>query len=200
MRNLPLVVAAFGFLKDVSKILSSELYSLIQGERVRLVDHTGYVRKNITGASSNFDIIDSETEAIKGVSTIKGQRLRKNEAHIITQLAVGYGSIDNAGNEGAAQYGHTNIAALRNANLVISQNNREVLNLPLADLIRPNGDDMNSSDQYYKLSAFAYLVDDEDFEMQVIFPNGVAMPAVVGSANHYLEVMWKGFKTIKNLI
>ncbi|WP_282080877.1 hypothetical protein [Aquimarina algiphila] len=197
--NLALINMAWAFVTSVAGILSSELQQLISSNRVRLTDHTVFVRKNITGASSNFDVIDATTEKIDGVSSIKGTRLTKNQAVIFSQIAIGYAEAA-PNSEGSAQYGNTDIGALRNALFVITQNNREVLSLPVADLLRPTGNGLNSSDQYYKLGGLAYLVDDEEMDWQIKFPAGVAMPAPVTAGNaHYFEVFLKGFKTIKNV-
>ncbi|WP_271770443.1 hypothetical protein [Aquimarina algiphila] len=196
--NLALINMAWAFVTSVAGILSSELQQLISSNRVRLTDHTVFVRKNITGASSNFDVIDATTEKIDGVSSIKGTRLTKNQAVIFSQIALGYAQ-DDPNMEGAAEYGNTHIGALRNALFVITQNNREVVSLPVADLLRPKGTGLNSSEQYYKLGGLAYLVDDEEMDWQIKFPAGVAMPAPAAGKEHYLEVFLKGFKTIKNV-
>ncbi|GAA4274968.1 hypothetical protein U6A24_12650 [Aquimarina gracilis] len=198
LKNLSLITLAWTFLKSVSAILSSELQGLIEQQRVRLTDHTIFVRKNITGASSNFDVIDATTEKIDGVSSIKGTRLTKNQAVVFSQIALGYAEAD-PNKEGGATYGSTNIAALRNATFVITQNNREVVSIPVADLLRPSGTSLSSSEKYYKLGGLAFLVDDEEMEWQLKFPAGESMPAPAAGKAHYLEVFIKGFKTIKNI-
>jgi len=198
LRNLSLITMAWSFLQDVKAILSSELQQLLDQSRVRLTDHTIFVRKNITGASSNFDVIDATTEKIDGVSSIKGTRLTKNQAVVFSQISLGYATAD-PNKEGGGAYGSTDIAALRNATFVITQNNREVVSIPVADLLRPRGASLSSSEKYYKLGGFAYLVDDEEMEWQLKFPSGEAMPAPADGKAHYLEVFIKGFKTIKNI-
>jgi len=196
--NLSTISVASEFLEDISPILGAELQQLIAAQRVRLTDHTVFVRKNITGASSNFDVIDATTEKIDGVSSIKGTRLTKNQAVIFSEIALGYAEGD-PNQEGGVTYRDSNIAALRNAMFVITQNNREVLSIPVADLLRPAGTSLNASDKYYKLGGLGFLVDDEEMDWQLKFPAGVAMPAPATGKQHYLEVFIKGFKTIKNI-
>ncbi|WP_271765944.1 hypothetical protein [Aquimarina algiphila] len=196
--NKSSLLTAWSFITSIAAILSSELQQLLGNGRVRLTDHTVFVRKNITGGSSNFDVIDATTEKIDGVSSIKGTRLTKNQAVVFSEIALGYG-LDDPNKEGAVKYGNTDIPALRNATFVIIQNNREVISLPVADLLRPTGNGLNASDKYYDLGALAYLVDDEEMEWQIKFPAGVAMPAPATGKAHYLEVFLKGFKTIKNV-
>ncbi len=196
--NKSLILNAFTFLTEAAKILSAELQQLIANNNIRLTDHTVFVRKNITGASSNFDIIDATTEKIDGVSSIKGTRLTKNQAVVFSEIALGYAEAD-PNKEGGANYGPSSIAALRNANLVITQNTREVLNLPVADLLRPVGTSLSNAEKYYQLGGFAFLVDDEEMKWQLQFPSGESMPAPATDKQHYLEVFIKGFKTIKNI-
>ncbi|WP_281990519.1 hypothetical protein [Aquimarina aggregata] len=196
--NLSLILMAWNFLKNASVGFSTDLQGLINSGNVRLNDHTIFVRKNITGASSNFDVIDATTEKIDGVSSIKGTRLTKNQAVVFSQISLGYAEGD-ANQEGNVPYGNTRIAALRNALFVITQNGREVLSVPVADLLRPSGASMNASDKYYELGGFSFIVDDEDMEWQLKFPAGVSMPAPSTDKEHYLEVFLKGFKTIKNI-
>ncbi len=198
MRNLEPILTSWNFLNDVSPTLSSELQQLVQNQSVRLIDHTIVVRKNITGASSTFPVINATTKSIEGISTIDGAQLTKNQAVVFDQIALGYG-LGDENQEGAVKYRNTDIAALRNASFVIKQNNREVLNLPVADLLRPTGNGLNASDQYYSLKGYAFLVDDEEMEWDIKFPAGVAMPAPTTGKFHYLEVFIKGAKTIKNI-
>lgn len=204
MKNREKLLAALGFLFAVANEFSSELASLInpgqgnQEGKARLTRHTVYVRKDITGAGGIFNVIDENTLKVEGVSSLTKTSLPKNQAVIFDKIAIGYalGTVV-LGEEGKVDYGKDKAPAeIRNATLVITQNGREVLELPVADMIK--GDSANNAgDLYHDLEGFHYLVDDQPMEWQLKFPKGVNI--VGGGINSdfrkYLEVRIQGFKT-----
>ena len=200
MKNRSKILAALAFLVAVSNAFSSELANLIRpidGTEIkaRLTRHTVYVRKDATNASSHWTIIDENTKKVDGVSSISETNLPKNHAVIFDKVAIGFAEGDAAGQEGSLDYTSTKApAVLRNAVLVITQNGREVLELPVADMtkvISPT----NNSDYYHDLEGFHYLVDDQPMEWVLRFPNGQTLsPSAAGKFN-YLEVRLQGFKT-----
>ena len=200
MKNRTKIIAALGFLVAVSSAFSAELKNLItppDGSEIksRLTRHTVYVRKNATGASSAWAVIDENTKKIDGVSTVSETKLPKNHAVIFDKIAIGYAKSTAAGEEGAVDYTSTKApAALRNANIVITQNGREVVDLPIADMVKVVSP-TNNEDYYHDLEGFNYLVDDQPMEWTIRFPNGQNLAAVAAGDNHYLEVRIQGFKT-----
>lgn len=198
MKNREKILAAFGFLVAVATAFSSELASLIRSAdgdpKVRLTRHTVYVRKNATNASSTWRIIDENTKKVDGVSTIGENRLPKNQVVVFDKIAVGFAEGDAAGKEGALAYNQEAPSSLRNANLVITQNGREVVDLPVADLIA--GETTHTSgDAYHDLEGFNYLVDDQAMEWNFRFPNGETLAPSAAGKVAYVEVRLQGFKT-----
>lgn len=203
MKNRDKILAALAFLMAVSNSFSGELASLIRpvgngGEiGARLTRHTVFVRKNATNASSAWKIIDENTKKIDGISSISETKLPKNHAVIFDKIAVGFAEGDAAGKEGALDYSVTTPpAVLRNANIVITQNGREVLDLPISDLVK--GQSTNSAgDNYHDLEGFNYLVDDQPMDWVIRFPSGETLaPSAAGKVN-YVEVRLQGFKTTR---
>lgn len=201
MKNRGKLLAALGFLIAVSSAFSNELASHIRPGngndiKVRLTRHTVFVRKDVTGAAGTYDIIDENTKKVNGVSSISETKLPKNQAVVFDKIAIGFaeGSAD-GGQEGALDYGKDKSpAALRNANLVIIQNGREVLDLPVADMVK--GDSSNNpGDLYHDLEGFNYLVDDQPMTWQLKFPDGTSIAAGATGEKKYLEVRIQGFKT-----
>lgn len=199
MKNRSKILAALSFLVAVSSAFSNELATLIRPSdgseiKARLTRHTVYVRKEATGASSTWSIINENTKKVDGVSSISETKLPKNQAVIFDKVAIGFGEGNAVGQEGEIDYSSTKApAVLRNAVLVITQNGREVLELPVADMtkvISPT----NQSDYYHDLEGFHYLVDDQPMEWVLRFPNGKTLSAAAGVFN-YLEVRLQGFKT-----
>ncbi len=200
MKNRSKILAALGFLVAIYSAFSSELASLIAPPdggpiRANLKRHTVYVRKNATNASSAWAIIDENTKKVDGVSSISETKLPKNHAVIFDRVAIGFAEGDAAGLEGALDYSSTKApAVLRNAVLVITQNGREVVELPVADMskvISPT----NQSDYYHDLEGFHYLVDDQPMEWTLRFPNGKSLAPSAAGKENYVEVRLQGFKT-----
>jgi hypothetical protein len=199
MKNREKLLSALAFLFMIAEAsaLSSELNSLITsptGIEARLTRHTVYVRTDASGAASSWNIITENTTKIEGKSSISKQSLPKNQAVIFDKITLGYAQGAAAGKEGAVDYSLVAPPAiLRNAILVITQNGREVLELPVADMVK--GQSSNSSaDNYHDLEGFHYLVDDQPMEWVLKFPNGETFTPVAGKFN-LIELRIQGFKT-----
>lgn len=198
MKNRSKIIAALAYVMSAATAMSNELAQLISGNQIKLSRHTVYIRKDVSDAAGTFNIIDENTLKVDGVSSLSKTSLPKNQAVIFDKIAIGYalGTVT-AGEEGKQAYGTTTVPPeLRNANLVITQNGREVLDLPVADLVK--GQSSNNSDDYYHdLESFNYLVDDAQMEWQFRFPKGVSVvKGGVGNDLHkYVEVRLQGFKT-----
>lgn len=174
MENRGKLLAALGFMIAASAEFSNELASLITGRKVRLTRHTVYVRKDITGAGGIFNVIDENTLKVEGVSSLTKTSLPKNQVHIFDKIAIGFalGTVE-PNEEGKVDYGSAVAPAeIRNATLVITQNGREVLELPVADMVKAQQSN-NANDLYHDLEGFHYLVDDQPMEWQLKFPKGV---------------------------
>lgn|SRR5690606_6728058 len=200
MKNRSKILAALSFLVAVSSAFSNELANLIRPMdgsdiKARLTRHTVYVRTDATNASSSWAIINENTKKVDGVSSISETKLPKNHAVIFDKVAIGFAEGTGVNQEGALDYTSTKApAVLRNAVLVITQNGREVLELPVADMtkvISPT----NNSDYYHDLEGFHYLVDDQPMEWVLRFPNGQALSPSEAGKHNYLEVRLQGFKT-----
>ena len=204
MKNLELFNLALAFLVTLgsNEKLSSDLNARTKTltnpglkSEVNLDPSTFFVRKNITGASSDYDFIDAQTDKIKGVSSIKGTSLPKNEALIFHGVAIGFSTGLTASGIGGQTYNGDAPPALRNASLVIRQNGREVLNEPIANFVKGEAS-TNPGDYFLQLPSFRYLVDDQAMEIKVEFPAGVAMPAPPADNNHFMELRLLGQKTV----
>lgn len=195
MKNREKVLAAIAFLVAVGNNFSNELASLIDLNNVRLTRHTVLVRKNVTNVGGAIRVIDENTKKIDGVSSISETKLPKNHAVIFDKIAIGFAEGTAEDQEGALDYNSTKApAVLRNASIVITQNGREVADLPLADLVKTISPS-NPGDYYHDLEGFNFLVDDQPMEWVLRLPNGqVLAPSAAGKFN-YLEVRLQGFKT-----
>ena len=203
MQNRTKILAAYAFLVSAAQSFSSELASLIGSTTgttgINLKRHTVYVRKNATNASSNWHVVDENTTKIEGVSSFSKTSLPKNQGVVFDKIAVGFAEGDAEGREGALDYTSTKApAVLRNAVLQIRQNNREVIEIPMADLVKTISPG-SPEDYYHDLEGFNYLVDDQPMEWVVKFPQGETLaPSAAGKFN-YLEIRLQGFKTSRKV-
>ena len=205
MNNRKKILAALGFLVAISSAFSNELDSLIkpgnngqgvqQEPKVRLTRHTVFVRKAATDAANTFHIIDENTKKLNGISSISDRKLPKNQAVIFDKIAVGFAEGDADGLEGALDYTSTKApAVLRNASIVITQNGREVMDLPVADMVKVTSP-ASAADYYHDLEGFNYLVDDQPMEWFLRFPDGQSLAPSAAGKKNYIEIRLQGYKT-----
>jgi len=200
MKNLQLFLIAADFLVMLGGAdkLSADLNAKVNNGSVTVDPSTHFVRKDISGASSIYDFIDEQTDKIDGISSIKSTSLPKNQAFIFHGVAVGYSEGTTASGAGAQTYSDDLPAAVRNANLLIRQNGREVLNEPIANFAKGEAT-TRPSDYYFELPSLRYLKDDEAIEIKIVFPKGVALPDAGASNSNYMEVRLLGQKTVAKI-
>lgn len=166
---------------------------LLAGHLV-LRDNTDYIRKEVSAApSGTVPLITGNTRITPGVSTFLGNKLEKSVNQVITHMRIGYAGDEYAGQEAALVYGNNQgsvPAALRSANIIISQDGKMVVKLPVMDFIKPS-DDGNSA--YTELGAFALLKEEQSFGIELEFAEGVAF----GAGKHYVELSLKGMSTFE---
>lgn len=191
------ILAALAFLFVIGNALSNELSQLVNRKDARLTRHTVFVRKEVTNAGGTHKIIDENTKKVDGISSISETKLPKNQAVIFDKIAIGFAEDAAQGKEGALDYTSSKAPAVaRNAQLVITQNGREVVNLPLADLVKTISPG-SPADYYHDLEGFNYLVDDQPMEWNLVLPNGQVLAPGTAGQFVYMEVRLQGFKTIR---
>jgi hypothetical protein len=157
-----------------------------------LRDNTEFIRKEVT-AGGTVKLIDPNTTIKTGVSSFVGNKLDKTINHVITHLRLGYATDEYSGKEAELVYSNEENAvpaALRNANIVITQDGKPVIKLPVMDFIKP-ANDGNSS--FTELSSFALIKEEQPFTIMLEFPDGATM----GAGVHYVEVALKGMATFE---
>lgn len=159
-----------------------------------LRDNTEYIRKEVAAApSGTIKLIDANTNVTAGISTFVGNKLDKSVNHVITHLRLGYATDIAAAKEAAKVYVNdedTVPAGLRSASIIISQDGKPVIKLPVMDFIKP-GKDGNSA--FTELSAFALIKEEQSFSIELEFADGVNL----GADKHYVEVALKGMSTFE---
>jgi len=200
VNNRSKILDSLGYLVLIASAVSTELRSLIGDKKVRLSRHTAFVRKNATGASNTFNLIDENTKAVVGVSSLSERRFPKNQAVIFDKIAIGFAEGDAAGEEGGLDYTSSKApAVLRNASLVLKQNGREVIELPMADLTKTTSPG-SPADYYHALQGFSFFADDQAMEWEIRFPDGKTWEPSAAGKQNYVEVRLQGYKTSRKVV
>jgi hypothetical protein len=194
---------AVAFIKDMAmnlKVFSDELNTKIAEGEITLSKHSHYVCKDIAGAGSGTTkIIDSQTDKLPGISSIKENRLPKNAAHIFNKIKVSYKAAAAGSNLAALAYGSISKPELQNSLLRFSQNNRTLFEIPVANF-GVSQNPQNTTDEYFDFESWLYIRDDEEFDVEVIVPNNLSIAGTAGVAAEVmqaLKVQTLGYVTIR---
>lgn len=180
------------FLTMVGQGLSAQLNGDIRSGKTSLDPQVLDIKKQITGGGT-IDLIDATTQRIDGICSFDKNILQTGRAFVFDQVSIGYKTATTTGKEGALSYNTAAPAELQNALFIITQNGREVLRMPVADLHNLAAG-QNVADQYTTLKSLRYLADDKTITMQLKFPPGVALPDDTTN-KHYIYVRLNGLQT-----
>lgn len=197
MNNKTGILVAIAFLMamaNVADLFGSTLANNIKTGKVKLNTSTLLVRKNISNTGGTHDVIDANTRKEKGVSTLDGNKLN-NEAILFDRVAIGYAKGAEATSAGAQAYGLALPTELRNAFLVIKQNNRIMLHEPIANFT-VKGTPQAPDEYFLELLGWEYISDVDTFDIQIEYPVGVSLDAADAANNHFIEVRLGGAKTV----
>ena len=189
-----LIGIADRFSASLAKLILSVSADGAMNPKITLNPVDLYIKKDITAASSKFPLLDANTKKLRGVVSFDANgRLSQNRGVVFNKIFVGYQTDAAAGKEGELVYNKAVIGALYNADLVITQDGREVLRKNVSSLINV-GTPQAIGDNYAILENLRYLKDDEEVEIDIEFAANVAMP-LAATAYQYIFVKISGFET-----
>jgi hypothetical protein len=195
MKNLAFFTIVLAFLMDIGPRLSAQLKSDVASGRVVLDDQTMEIKKEISGGSI-VQLLDGTSERITGINSFDKDRLKQGRAFIFDQVALNYAThASDSGLEGKIEYNVSPPKELQNAILVISQNGREALRMPVRDVANIETG-QNSQDEYKQLKSLRYLLDDQEVKVELHFPPGVSLDS---SKKHYVYFRANGLQTAKKV-
>lgn len=142
--------------------------------RVALTDKTLYLNVNVKGQGGTISLIDVNTKREVGVTNLDGNRLNAGRDYIIDGVRVLRGTTGSASvkNENYVATGALDVA-LQNAEVRIKQNGNILLDMPISDLFNP----ANTVELFRNISTSPLIVSNMEFEFEVEYPRGVAVPA-----------------------
>ena len=192
MKNLAFFTIALAFLIDIQGRMSEQLQSDIQNLRTRLDDQVLELKKEIVGGGT-IDLLDATDDRIDGINSFDKNTLKTGRAFIFDQISVGYATNSASGLAGNIEYNTKAPKELQNAILIISQEGREVLRMPVRELNNIHTA-TTESEEYKQLKTLRYLKDEATVTVQLKFPPGVALS---DASKHYVYLRLNGVQTTK---
>ncbi|OBQ52870.1 hypothetical protein JJL45_09190 [Tamlana sp. s12] len=159
-----------------------------------LRDNTEFVRAEVPATlAGEKNLLTPNGKKLAGVQTFIGQTLEKAHNQVITHARVAYGNNAASGKEASISYVNDDAAVpagFKNADLIIRQGGKDIINLPVSDFIAPVKDGKSG---YIELSGLALLKEEVPFDVIIDFPIGTDL----GADKHYIEVSLKGMGTFQ---
>jgi hypothetical protein len=188
---------AVAFLLSVIGLLSASLQAAVNSGNFFLDPTDLYIKKQISAASGITRLIDSNTKKLDGICSFDSDgKVDQNRAAIWNRISVKYGLGNDGASPGSIAYTEAVPAQLANADLVITQKGREVLRKSVRSLYA-RGTETEAGADYVDLSSLRLFVDDEDIEINLHFPTGVAMPAAGAGTTGFIYVSIDALTTRK---
>lgn len=195
MNNLAFFTIALTFLSGIATRLSEQLKSDLKASKVVLDDHTLELKKEISGGAT-IDLLDALTENIPGICSFDKDKLKGGRAFIFDKIALNYAThATDAGLEGKIEYITKAPKELQNAVLMIIQDGRTVLSLPIRD-VHNIQTGQASADDYKQLNSLRYLVDERPIEIKIKFAPNVVLD---NTKKHYVYLRMSGLQTTKKV-
>lgn len=187
------------FLESKAGQLNRQTQVDISNAQLKLYDADMYIRTDISGAAGIVELIDETTEKRAGTTNFNANKLPKSVNMVVEALRAGYGTTtDVSGITDPALVKYSNgygavPAALANAELVISLNDKPVLEIPVQRLLAEDANTRTiGTEDAYNLGALQLIKEEEPVSIALRFPKGVSMPAV---DNYFFELHLIGAKT-----
>ena len=188
------------FLSKVSGKLDSETIRRINNGEIKLEEAAHYIRRAITGQGGTNELINNTTVEKNGVVSFDKARLHEGEHLVLKALRLGWASTalaDGTKNPAEVVFSSKKSAAmpaaLRSANLIISQDNKVIFKRSIEDLLADEIKEGGSEDNAYQLKTWKTILAGRAFSIQLEYAEGLNVPA---DANHFFEVRLYGAKTV----
>ncbi|RDC65061.1 hypothetical protein [Adhaeribacter pallidiroseus] len=188
------------FLVAMAGLLPFQTKSDIEAGNAQFTDADQYLRIAVTGGAGIVELIDSTTEKKVGTTNWDKNKLPSGVNIALERIRAGWASSDfSYGETNPAAVVYTNKignipAALLNADLVITQEDKPVVELPMqrlfsaADSNKPVG-----LEDAYVLESLRLIKEDSAVGIQIKFPKGLTL----SGANYFFELHLIGTKTGK---
>lgn len=199
MRTSPIsrgMIALFSSLNRIPLSNTQGVVNAIENSPSQVNDGDLYLRVDITGKGGITELLDSNTRKIDGVSSFDKTRLEDGVNQAVEKIRFAYGTSATAGGETAPELiSYSNKysevpAVLANADLVLTQNGKDILSVPVQRLLvaADSQKPMGEADAF-ELDAIRVLKEKTDIKISLRFPNG---RSIGSTANHFIELHFIG--------
>lgn len=174
------------------KRLPGDTKEKVKNGKIRLLDAVVTIKANITGASSDQQLIKTETVKKRSVYDFDGDKLTKSQSLTLRAVKVGYATHATETSPlraySSKQAGVDN--ALLTAVLVISQFGNEILRLPMWVFFAEEiGRELNADDSnVFNLRNNVVIIEDNPVKMFIEFADGQTVAGGAGGVQHFAEI------------
>ncbi|MCF2875423.1 MULTISPECIES: hypothetical protein [unclassified Tenacibaculum] len=174
--------------------LSTQFRSDLESGKVRVVNNSSILRKQIVPSGGQKQLIDSNTKKVVGVSDFTDTVLPDSEVLIVDGIRIGYATHLETGKEAVLNYNEAFPASVRNAVLRIRQEEDVKYTTSLSELINVNKDFVNLADEIFNLKVPFVLTGGSNIKFEIEYPDGAAP---LKDKKEYLEIVFSGFKATR---
>lgn len=188
--NHPKFLMVVAFLMSMTGSFSANMKQNIQSGKVNPRDAQLAVRK-VVAAGGTVNLLENAGQAsVRGKNDFDGNRLTNGKNFVVTDLTINYGTAADDTFEGAVDYSTALPIALKNANLVISQDEKVIRKISIARI-----QEAKSSDhRLYELKGLFLLKEETTTSISIEFPENASF-GLAGGTSAYVEVILDGFET-----
>ncbi|WP_291866647.1 hypothetical protein [Maribacter sp.] len=189
MNNLIGHLTVVEFLKTIVGFFSTSLIQAMGAQGGVFLDPADlYVKKKIALGNTRVKLLDVNSIQLDGVCSFDSRgKLDQNRAAVFSRIAIRYGEGAADASPGSINYNKALPAPLSNADIEIVQKGRVVLRKSVSSFAT-FGTATEVGADYLNLESLRYLIDDEDVEINLLFPDGVAMQAEGAATTPYIYV------------
>lgn len=183
---------------DGSKADGETMRRLAQGE-LRFMDRVDYAKKDIGNLSGSTNLIDESLSKLDGTRSIHQGRLPQSQYACYDKVLVTFESTASTDSlpQADALYSPDMTSfdpALRNALLVVRQDDKVKLELPISTLAAFADSDKNPKEVAYELNDPVVLEPGKLIEWEIKFPSGQTVDNTAATS-HNVEVQFFGIGT-----
>lgn len=188
---------AIDFLRTKSGVLTGQTQRDLRDGKLQLRDSSIVVRKKLSGGAGIVKILTSSDQKKNGEISISNGKLEAGVNQVVSAIRLGYANATTASAKKAGQLTYANTqsgapTALLNADLIVTQGGRNVVEIPCAKFFTA-ASATEVGERFAPLDALALLKEDEPIEVHIQFPED---PDALSSGNdHFVEVILDGLAT-----
>jgi hypothetical protein len=188
--NHPKYLQVVAFLVTVATLFSANMQALVTAQKVVPRDTQLVVRKAfVPGGTINL-LENAGQASVRGKNDFDGNRLTNSKNFVITGITVNYGFAATDTFEGLVDYSTALPVALRNANLVITQDDGVIRKYSIARI----NESKSSDNRIHELTALCLLLEERTTSIKIEFGEGAVLDPGAGNSA-YAEVILDGFET-----